>query len=211
MTESGRRSFKERLALSEFKHPGKFGIRGSVQKKGRKPIHNTSNSLTLKEIDQRIVAFIQSGDAVTQLSFQLVSRALCRTIANLAKAYCLECVVEQKRRLPVASPILKKTPHSRMASRMDVKQILRNHGRDSPNIFCKNGGTITAVQQDDERVAAVVVPVGGKAPPLDESNRGNRMLQGMGWKPGMGLGPEGNGVRNPILAYVRPRHMGLGY
>ncbi len=205
MSEEGRRTFKDQLALPEFKHPGKFGIRGSVRKKKRKPTQ-TSTSLTPKEMDRRIAAFVQSSETVAELSFQFVSRVACRTIASLAAAYNLECMVEQKRRLPVASPVLRRTVLTAMATRSEVEQILKNHGRDSPTVLFKNACTV-AMQQEPEPILAV----GGKAPPLDDNNCGNRMLQSMGWKPGTGLGPQATGIRDPISAYIRPRHMGLGY
>jgi hypothetical protein len=42
--------------------------------------------------------------------------------------YQLECVVEQKRRLPVSTPILRKTPLTRLAPLQEVEAILRQHG-----------------------------------------------------------------------------------
>ncbi len=203
MSEEGRHAFKERLILPEFKHPGKFGIRGSTRKKKRKPIQ-PNGYLTPKDIDQRIAAFVQSRE--TELSFQLVSRVMCRTISRLATAYNLECVVEQKRPLPVASPLLRKTADTSVASRLDVVEILKSHGRDSPITLFKNADVV-AMQQDSPSVTSV----GGKALPLGKSNRGNKMLQGMGWRPGTGLGPNGGGIKEPVMAYIRPRHMGLGY
>lgn len=53
--------------------------------------------------------------------------------------------------------------------------------------------------------------VGENAPPIPESNMGNRMLQGMGWSPGMGLGPEGRGMTEPVRATQRPKGTGLGF
>ncbi|XP_065112456.1 G patch domain-containing protein 2 isoform X1 [Paramisgurnus dabryanus] len=53
--------------------------------------------------------------------------------------------------------------------------------------------------------------VGDGAPPLPESNVGNRMLQTMGWTPGSGLGPEGRGITEPIRASQRPKGAGLGF
>ena len=199
LSRSGQQNFSERLTLSEFKHPGKFGIYGSGRKKRRKPSHSSS-LLTPKDIHQRIVSFIQSS-AESVLKFELVSRAMCRTILNLARACNLECVVEQKRRLPVASPLLRKTPSTRLVSRQECEQILRSHGRDSPTMLLKE------LSQQPEPMAVV----GGRAPPLAESNIGNRMLQEMGWRPGTGLGPQGSGIQDPILTYIRPRHLGLGY
>ncbi|XP_067098314.1 G patch domain-containing protein 2 isoform X1 [Osmerus mordax] len=53
--------------------------------------------------------------------------------------------------------------------------------------------------------------VGENVGPLPESNTGNRMLQSMGWSPGMGLGPEGRGITEPIRATQRPKGAGLGF
>lgn len=53
--------------------------------------------------------------------------------------------------------------------------------------------------------------VGESATPIPESNMGNRMLQSMGWSPGMGLGPEGRGITEPIRAMQRPKGTGLGF
>lgn len=53
--------------------------------------------------------------------------------------------------------------------------------------------------------------VGENAPPIPDTNMGNRMLQSMGWSPGMGLGPEGRGITEPIRATQRPKGTGLGF
>ncbi|KAI4895717.1 hypothetical protein NFI96_026584, partial [Prochilodus magdalenae] len=53
--------------------------------------------------------------------------------------------------------------------------------------------------------------VGEGAPPIPESNVGNRMLQSMGWTPGMGLGPDGRGIAEPLRATQRPKGAGLGF
>ena len=48
---------------------------------------------------------------------------------------------------------------------------------------------------------------------IDESNIGNRMLQGMGWRQGTGLGKGGRGITAPINALkdaARARNAGLG-
>uniref|UniRef100_A0A3P9P7F2 G patch domain containing 2 n=1 Tax=Poecilia reticulata TaxID=8081 RepID=A0A3P9P7F2_POERE len=51
--------------------------------------------------------------------------------------------------------------------------------------------------------------VGENAAPLPDTNMGSRMLQSMGWSPGMGLGPEGRGITEPIRATQRPKGAGL--
>ncbi|XP_028296037.1 G patch domain-containing protein 2 isoform X2 [Gouania willdenowi] len=53
--------------------------------------------------------------------------------------------------------------------------------------------------------------VGENAPPIPDTNMGSRMLQTMGWSPGMGLGPEGRGITEPIRATQRPKGTGLGF
>ncbi|KAG7508984.1 G patch domain-containing protein 2 isoform X1 [Solea senegalensis] len=53
--------------------------------------------------------------------------------------------------------------------------------------------------------------VGETAPPIPDTNMGSRMLQSMGWSPGMGLGPEGRGITEPIRATQRPKGTGLGF
>ncbi|XP_047244877.1 G patch domain-containing protein 2 isoform X1 [Girardinichthys multiradiatus] len=55
------------------------------------------------------------------------------------------------------------------------------------------------------------VVVGENAAPIPETNMGSRMLQSMGWSPGMGLGPEGRGITEPIRATQRPKGAGLGF
>ena len=222
MSKEGQSKFHHQLhnTLPEFKHPARFGILGKGgQKKRCKPI-NPSSSLTLNEVSQKLINFVQNS-AETELEFGLVSRALCRTIANLAHVYNLECVIEQKRRLPVANPLLRKTLLTRVATRQEIEPILRNHGRESPTMLLKETSSRAEAFQSrsccSSRVncglksSETVSVVGGEAEPLNETNVGNRILQGMGWSPGMGLGPNGMGIKDPIVAHVRPRHVGLGY
>ena len=203
MSETNQQSFTEHLqALSEFKHPGRFGICGrSGRKKRHKPSHST-NLPTLKQVNQKIATFVQGGTEL-ELKFPLLSRAMCRTISELAKVYHLDFVVEHKRRLPVASPILRKTPHTKLALKQEVEPILRSHGRDSPTMLLLPSLPVSGQQH--------VGVVGGKAPPLDNSNLGNQMLRGMGWVPGTGLGPQGGGIQDPLTTYIRPKRLGLGF
>ncbi len=202
MTQEGQKQFLE------FKHPGRVRVSGG-RKKRCKPAH-LSNPLTLMDVNQQIVKFIQK-ESETELKFNLVSRAMCRTIANLASVYNLNCYIEQKRRLPVASPLLRKSMLTRLASREEIEPILRSHSRESPTFllkdsFCAPMDTIEVVLP---RPHPVVVGQGN--PPLNESNIGNRMLRSMGWTPGTGLGIHSNGIQDPVKAELRPRKSGLGY
>ena len=226
MSKEGQSKFHHQLhdTLPEFKHPARFGILGKGGRKKRcKPTH-PSGSLTLNEVSQKLTSFVQNVNE-TELQFGLVSRAFCRTISCLARVYNLECVIEQKRRLPVANPLLRKTLSTRVATRQEIEPILRNHGRESPTMLLKETNTKELSRTSTESRATRSKAfsgevggqicgsdvVGGQAAPLDETNVGNRILQGMGWCPGMGLGPNGMGIKDPIMAYVRPRHVGLGF
>jgi hypothetical protein len=45
--------------------------------------------------------------------------------------------------------------------------------------------------------------------PLSSSNLGHQMLLRMGWKPGQGLGPHGDGIREPVTVPFRPPQLGI--
>jgi len=59
-------------------------------------------------------------------------------------------------------------------------------------------------------VAASGAPTGADAPKLDDSNLGNRMLQKMGWKDGLGLGKKNQGRTEIIQTKSRMAQSGLG-
>jgi len=52
--------------------------------------------------------------------------------------------------------------------------------------------------------------VGGSAAPIGENNIGNKLLQKLGWTPGMTLGARGTGIKEPIEVVFRGRRTGLG-
>ncbi len=198
--------------LSEFKHPGLCGKSGRKKKCKTREL---TRPLNLLDINQRIVTFVRDASmgVDSEIKFSLVSRALCKTISSLAAIYHLECIIEQKRRLPVASPRLKKTPFTRVAPREEVEPILMSHGRECPgNALCVtklHKPSYSSKSHSDTSLQ--LVDGGAESMVLDEGNIGNRILQGMGWSPGMGLGPERDGIRSPIKAYLRNKHTGLGF
>ena len=59
-------------------------------------------------------------------------------------------------------------------------------------------------------VAASGAPAGADAPKLDDSNIGNKMLQKMGWKDGLGLGKKNQGRTDIIQTKGRLAQSGLG-
>lgn len=223
LTAEGRHKMEQVCgSLVEFKHPGqiRYGGQSTGRKKRHKP-RDLASPLTLKDINQKIVKYVQDpcSDG-TELKFNLVSRSLCKTISSLAQVYQLQCLVLQKRRLPVASPVLCKTPHTRLASKEEVEPILRRHGQQEglAGALLKSTSANPTHSRTNLHKSLVsrsnsqpVPVVGGACPALDERNIGNRMLQGMGWRPGTGLGAEGDGIVSPVRAYIRGKHTGLGF
>lgn len=200
---------------AEFKHPGRFGVCGRSGKKKRCKPRELTTPLTLKDVNHKIVTFVQEPSvACAELKFELVSRAMCKTIAALADIYQLECLVQHKRRLPVASPVLRKTSLTRLPAREEVEPILRRHGQEGGTLLANRQGvhsrSNTHAAHGSHSKTPVQVVVGGSQS-LDGSNVGNRMLQGMGWVPGTGLGPECDGIQSPVKAYLRPKRTGLGF
>jgi len=55
----------------------------------------------------------------------------------------------------------------------------------------------------------VELVVGANAKPIEEDNVGNIMLRKMGWFGG-GLGPQGQGIENPVMAVMKKSRKGLG-
>lgn len=186
-----------------------------------------ANPPSLREVNQRIVDFIQQqqdvysgsscNDTIPELKFALLSRAMCRTIVSLAHAYQLVCLVEEnKRRLPVATPRLRMTPHTKIATREEIEPILRKHGQKETAVTnFREGGGASREASSSHSVShlgsASILPVGVICGALDENSIGNQMLQGMGWSPGMGLGRHCDGIRSPVKANIRTKHAGLGF
>jgi len=46
--------------------------------------------------------------------------------------------------------------------------------------------------------------------PIDDSNKGSKMLKAMGWKKGQGLGKDSSGITAPVNAEIHVRGAGLG-
>jgi G-patch domain/R3H domain len=51
--------------------------------------------------------------------------------------------------------------------------------------------------------------VGGDAKEISSENRGRMMLEKLGWRTGMGLGVEGEGMTVPIVAVMKASKRGL--
>lgn len=185
MSTDSKRSYKEQT-LSEFKVPTRVRIRGigSTKKRLRHTGRCHSNSTNLVDINERIKDFVKHGSH-QELRLPLLTKRTCSVVTRLAELYNLQCSTDGSSHLPVASLILTKTATTKLAIANEVKLIL---------------------YPDSQPVV-----IGGDVPALSESNIGNKMLQGMGWTPGTGLGPHSNGIVDPIAAIRRPKLSGLGF
>ena len=185
MSTESKRNYNEQV-LSEFKVPTRGRIRGtgSTKKKYKHNARAHFTSTNLVDINERIKDFVKHGSH-HELRLPLLTKRTCSVVTKLAELYNLQCSTDGGSHLPVASLILNKTATTRLASGSEVKLIL---------------------YPDSQPVI-----IGGDVPALNETNIGNKMLQGMGWMPGTGLGPHGNGIVNPIATIRRPKLSGLGF
>ena len=185
MSTESKRNYKEQV-LSEFKVPTRVRVQGIVSTK-KKHKHNARthfNSTNLVDLNERIKDFVKHSSH-QELRLPLLSRRTCSVVTKLAELYNLQCSTDGGGHLPVASLILTKTSTTKLAVTSEVKLILY------PD--------------------SLPVIIGGDVAPLGEANIGNKMLQGMGWMPGTGLGAHSNGIVDPIVAMRRPKLSGLGF
>lgn len=184
MSTESKRSYKEQV-LPEFKVPTRVRARGigSVKRKPKHTARAHFNSTNLVDINERIKEFVKYSSH-QELRLPLLTKRTCSVVAKLAELYNLLCSTGGSQ-LPVASLILTKTASTKLAIASEVKLIL---------------------YPDSQPVV-----IGGDIPPLGETNIGNKMLQGMGWTPGTGLGPHANGIVDPIATVRRPKLSGLGF
>lgn len=216
------------VANGGFKHPQLCGIQGQRSggyRKFRKKPPPLSGIATPHELCQRLADFV-SHETEIKLQLPMLSRGLCHTASRLAHAHRLEFIMtQQKRLLPVAAPLLKRTRFTCLASKSDVDAIVRDYERDLINPVLWSSGKKTKGKRilsvsvplstlGSKKVAGVVPStqvVGVDAPPISDTNIGNMMLRNMGWKPGTGLGAHESGICNPVCASKRPKQTGLGY
>ena len=202
LSDEGQKMVQELGKGEEFKHPQRFGIIGSRGRKRRrkKPPLYPSSAPSPTEINQLMAGFVASGKEQVQLP--LVSRSLCHVVSSLAQLYRLQCLQQQQKRcLPVVPHLLKRTPFTKIATQSDIESVL----------VVSSTKHRSGVQKSSVLSSSSPMVVGSSAEPLDEMNVGNKMLQDMGWKPGNGLGPRGDGIKEPVSAHLRPRYAGLGF
>lgn len=196
-------------ANGEFKHPQQYGLGVRRGKKKRKKPPPTL--VSLRDLSSMIEEFI-ANVTQTELVLPLMSQQLCRAAATLAEIHHLSyCHGNQRRRLPVLNPVLRKTIFSQLANSHDVDTLIKEHQRKEFIMSTKVTGPCLPVQVPMALLNSSMDSVGGAAPPIDDSNVGNVMLRNMGWKPGCGLGANEDGIQDPVTASMRPKHAGLGF
>lgn len=184
MSTESKRNYKEQV-LPEFKVPTRLRVRGigNTKRKSKHTSRAHFNSTNLVDINERIKDFVKHSTH-QELRLPLLTKRTCSVVAKLAELYNLHCSAGSSQ-LPVASLILTKTASTKLAIASEVKLIL---------------------YPDSQPVI-----IGSDVAPLGEGNIGNKMLQGMGWTPGTGLGPHANGIVDPVTAVRRPKLSGLGF
>ena len=185
MSTESKRNYKEQV-LSEFKVPSRVRVRGGISNTKKKFKHSARahfNSTNPVDINEQIKEFVKHS-CHQELRLPLLTKRTCSVITKLAELYNLQCSTGGGQ-LPVASLVLTKTPTTKLAIPSELKLIL---------------------YPDSQPVV-----IGGDVPPLGETNIGNKILQGMGWTPGTGLGPHANGIVDPIATVRRPKLSGLGF
>lgn len=124
---------KAREEVGRFKHPQLCGIqgrRGSGRKYRKKPPPLSPTVTTATELSEKISDFVQKGatGGPSQLQLPMLSRSLCHVASKLAQIHSLDCLISHgKRLLPVAAPLLRKTPLTSLGDKSKVDAVLMEH------------------------------------------------------------------------------------
>ncbi|RKP18825.1 G-patch-domain-containing protein, partial [Rozella allomycis CSF55] len=106
--------------------------------------------------------------------------------------------------------VLTKTSASCIPKDIDqVQQILERLRNDNVNTKVKTNPPKLGIIKYKFLIEHGKV-VGENSNPLDETNKGNKLLQKLGWVPGTGLGLENNGIVDPVVSVIRQKRRGLG-
>ncbi|XP_065052002.1 G patch domain-containing protein 2-like isoform X1 [Rhopilema esculentum] len=178
--------------------------RGLDKKLNRLAPKLNENGHFITYANKRTRAFLQHED-----EHELCMNASCDTerdqIIELASLYSLHCRFEDgSNRKKI---FLTKTRNTREPERRLLKRFLRREARKSRSLSAHS----QRYASKRRKTTAPEVFTTENANPIPETNVGNQMLRSMGWKPGTGLGPDGNGIIKPIAAHKRPKKHGLGY
>ncbi|XP_070577452.1 G patch domain-containing protein 2-like isoform X2 [Ptychodera flava] len=212
MSKSSQGGFQARLCRLH-------GVEDSTIRKRRRRLKEKRASGTmLAAANERISQFMIDPQQ-NELWMHPMKKHQRDQLGHLASLYALDMRSEDSRRK--CRPVLVKNRNSRIADEGDLNAymtraatISRGIGRGHP--YAHHHG------MEAKRRRKMPPPpgtsantntglVGEYADPIPESNIGNRMLQGMGWTPGTGLGVDKDGIQEPVRAYMRPKGRGLGH
>ncbi|XP_033639775.1 G patch domain-containing protein 2-like [Asterias rubens] len=209
LSRNSQRNLQSRLRCLQNGDEGQIrGCRPRVHKTKR--LKRTS----LSAVNEKIVGFLRNPQE-KELLLQPMKKKERTQLGQLASLYSLDMRTEGGAKCK-RSPVLIKTRSSSTVN-PDIDETLG-----FVSLSC--GGSATPARQslypqfvDAKRRRKTPPPtilegqVDRSAVPIPETNRGNQMLQNMGWVPGTGLGADRDGIQEPIKAYIRPKNKGLGY
>ncbi|XP_006822164.1 G patch domain-containing protein 2-like [Saccoglossus kowalevskii] len=175
---------------------------GSIRKRSRRRVKEKKTSgRMLAAASDRISQFMNDPHE-HELWMHPMKKRQRDQLGHLASLYALDIHSEDSHRK--SRPVLVKNRNSRPANEIALKSyIARASG--------VQGSAHHHSMEAKRRRKTPMGFVGENAAPIPESNIGNRILQNMGWTPGTGLGSEGTGIQEPVLAYMRPKGRGLGH
>ncbi|KAI8379339.1 uncharacterized protein BYT42DRAFT_568465 [Radiomyces spectabilis] len=206
-----------------------------LEKKNKK---DSNNYVSLEKIDARILAFLDD-DTITSYQFAPMNKNCRRHLHLLASAYNLKSssigtgverspVISKTERtfIPTDRRYINRFIQSaqdtladqrRISEKTNAKSYLafNNDGRRGKNGKKKDKSKSDAKKKKKDDTKAPAGPahgtvVGAGVAPIDEGNRGHRMLAAMGWRQGDALGVNNTGITAPIEAVIRKKNLGLG-
>lgn len=112
-----------------FKHPQLCSAqcrKGSGRKYRKKPPPLSPAIASPLELSRRINDFVSEGlTGPSELQLPMLSRSLCHVASRLSEVHSLDCLVSHgKRLLPVAAPLLRKTPSTHVGDKSKIDTIL---------------------------------------------------------------------------------------
>jgi hypothetical protein len=176
----------------------------------------------LKQVNRQVHDFVIK-DQDTSMILPPMPGFIRRVVCELCKSYYVTPKMrgsKQKKLIVVFRTGLARVPDNwqYLPSALETKHDLKptpfyKDKRQSPRNDKKSSKATTKGKIGAPNTAAqpkVGDVIGATAQPIEEGNRGRRMLQAMGWKEGESLGANDSGVKDPLQVTVRAKRAGLG-
>jgi len=201
------RNFRERLALTAKQE--KKNLKKKRKERKQKKKNRGFNLAELHAVNKTIRAFL-SDDALQSVPFAPMNRCQRLQLHNLCNCYALRTKSfgsgsgrfpsVYKTQSTTLIPMVTITATIEFLSACTIETLKQSLVSSNP---------MDAINRSTPAVKAGLV-VGQFAPPIDERNLGNKILQKMGWNGG-GLGATGQGIQNPIEVIFKNNKRGLGF